>query len=79
MATKKPVRYSPPAKPASPTLMGNQDLAHKGDSTTKNGKVCMTFWVTPEHRAEIKAYAAEHDTTASRLIVEGLKMRMGKE
>lgn len=57
------------------TLMGNQDLRAKGDSTTK-AKVCMTFWVTPEKRAEIKAYAADHDMTVSRLILESLNTRM---
>lgn len=79
MATKKPVRYSPPARPASPTLMGNQDTVNKGDSTStrKKGK-CITFWVTDAQKAEISAYAAEHNTTVSRLIVEGLEMRMNQ-
>lgn len=79
MATKKPVRYSPPVPtaPVSDTLMGNQDLQHKGDSTRagKKGK-CITFWVTDAQKAEISAYAAEHNTTVSRLIVEGLELRM---
>ncbi len=79
MATKKPVRYSPPAPtaPVSDTLMGNQDTVNKGDSTSsrKKGK-CVTFWVTDEKKAEIAAFAAEHDTTVSRLILEGLELRM---
>ncbi len=81
MATKKPVRYSPPVPtgPVSETLMGNQDLRYKGDSTStrKKGK-CITFWVTDEQKAAISAYAAEHNTTVSRLIVEGLEMRMNQ-
>lgn len=65
--------------PVSSTLMGNQDTVNKGDSTSsrKKGK-CITFWVTPEQKAEISAYAAEHNTTVSRLIVEGLEMRMNQ-
>ena len=80
MATKKPVLYSPPVKSASATLMGNQDLKNKGDSTSprKRGK-CITFWVTDEQKAEISAYAAEHGTTVSRLIVEGLELRMRRK
>lgn len=79
MATKKPVRRTSIPSTASKTLMGNQDLRGKGDSTStrKKGK-CITFWVTEEQKAEISAYAAEHNTTVSRLIVEGLEMRMGK-
>lgn len=75
MATKKPVRYSPPVKTASPTLMGNQDLS-KGDSTTRGDKVCVTFWCSPEKRAEMKAFAADHDMTVSRLILEAVEARM---
>lgn len=63
----------------SSTLMGNQDTVNKGDSTStrKKGK-CITFWVTDEQKAEISAFAAEHNTTVSRLIVEGLEMRMNQ-
>lgn len=58
-------------------LMGNQDTRHKGDSTSSRKKSkCITFWVTDEQKAEISAYAAEHNTTVSRLIIEGLEMRM---
>lgn len=81
MPTKRPQRRTAPvAETASRTLMGNQDLQHKGDSTSsrKKGK-CITFWVTDEQKAEISAYAAEHNTTVSRLIVEGLEMRMKRE
>ena len=79
MATKKPVRRAMVDTPVSPTLMGNQDTVNKGDSTNsrKKGK-CITFWVTDEQKAEISAYAAEHNTTVSRLIVEGLEMRMNQ-
>ena len=80
MPTKRPQRrIAPMAETASKTLMGNQDLQHKGDSTStrKKGK-CITFWVTDEQKAEISAYAAEHNTTVSRLIVEGLELRMNQ-
>lgn len=80
MPTKRPQRRTAPvAEAASSTLMGNQDTVNKGDSTNtrKKGK-CITFWVTDEQKAEISAYAAEHNTTVSRLIVEGLEMRMNQ-
>lgn len=80
MPAKRPVRrMSVPAEAAS-TLMGNQDTVHKGDSTStrKKGK-CITFWVTDEQKAEISTYAAAHNTTVSRLIIEGLEMRMNRE
>lgn len=79
MATKKPVRRAMVDTQVSSTLMGNQDTVNKGDSTStrKKGK-CITFWVTDEQKAEISAYAAEHNTTVSRLIVEGLEMRMNQ-
>lgn len=81
MPTKKPVRRMPSSLDAVPTtLMGNQDLQHKGDSTSsrKKGK-CITFWVTDEQKAEISTFAAEHNTTVSRLIVEGLELRMNQD
>ncbi len=80
MATKRPVRRVSAPTDSSATLMGNQDLRHKGDSTTqrKKGK-CITFWVTDEQKAEISSYAAEHNTTVSRLIVEGLELRMNRD
>ena len=80
MPTKRPQRRTAPvAEAASSTLMGNQDTVNKGDSTSsrKKGK-CITFWVTDEQKAEISAFAAEHNTTVSRLIVEGLELRMNR-
>lgn len=80
MPAKRPVRRMQVLQEPAPTLMANQDLRHKGDSTSsrKKGK-CITFWVTDEQKAEISAYAAEHNTTVSRLIVEGLEMRMKRD
>lgn len=80
MPAKRPVRRIQVPQEPAPTLMANQDLRHKGDSTSsrKKGK-CITFWVTDEQKAEISAYAAEHNTTVSRLIVEGLEMRMKRD
>lgn len=77
MPAKRPVRRMVVPDEAAPTLMANQDTRHKGDSTNtrKKGK-CITFWVTDEQKTEISAYAAEHNTTVSRLIVEGLELRM---
>lgn len=79
MPTKRPQRRTAPvAETASRTLMGNQDLQHKGDSTARKKGKCITFWVTEEQKQEISAYAADHNTTVSRLIVEGLEMRMNQ-
>ena len=77
MATKRPVRRTVAPAPPSATLMGNQDTRGKGDSTSR--KKGITFWVTEEQKQEISAYAAEHNTTVSRLIIEGLEMRMKRE
>lgn len=77
MPTKKPVRRVAMPDVASKTLMGNQDTRRKGDSTGRD-KVCVTFWVTPEKREELKAYAADHDMTQSRVIVEGLNWRLSQ-
>ena len=81
MPTKRPQRRTAPvAEAASSTLMGNQDTVNKGDSTNtrKKGK-CITFWVTDGQKSEISAYAAEHNTTVSRLILEGLELRMKQD
>lgn len=79
MATKRPVRRTVASSSPSPTLMGNQDTQNKGDSTARKKGKCMTFWVTEEQKREISAYAADHNMTVSRLIIEGLEMRMSKE
>lgn len=77
MATKKPARRiaTASARP-SETLMGNQDTRHKGDSTARKKGKCITFWVTDEQKREINAFAANHNMTVSRLIIEGLEIRM---
>lgn len=79
MATKRPVRRTATPARAAETLMGNQDTRHKGDSTARKKGKCVTFWVTDEQKQEISAYAAEHNTTVSRLIIEGLEMRMKRD
>ena len=76
MAIKKPARRIMPAGEASATLMGNQDTRGKGDSTSRKKDKCITFWVTDEQKQRISTYAADHNTTVSRLIIEGLEMRM---
>lgn len=80
MATKKPVRRMATAQ-ATPSakLMGNQDTRHKGDSTTRKKGKCVTFWVTDEQKRAINAFAADHNMTVSRLIIEGLEMRMSQD
>lgn len=67
------------AETASMTLMGNQDTRGKGDSTSRKKGKCITFWVTEEQKQEISSYAADHNVTISRLIIEGLEMRMQKD
>jgi hypothetical protein len=39
----------------------------------------VTFWVTDEQKQAINAYAADHNMTVSRLIIEGLEMRMNRD
>lgn len=82
MAVKK-AKWQMPQKGVAPkrTLMENQDTVHKGDSTgteRKKKSKMLSVWVTPEQKAEISAYAADHNMTVSRLIIEGLEMRMNK-
>ena len=80
MATKRPVRRVANTSPkASTTLMGNQDVRHKGDSTSRKKDKLMTFWVTEDQKQAITTYASDHNMTVSRLIVEGLEMRMGTD
>lgn len=80
MPTKRPQRRTAPmAETASMTLMGNQDTRGKGDSTSRKKGKCITFWVTEEQKQEISSYAADHNVTVSRLIIEGLEMRMRKD
>ena len=67
------------AETASMTLMGNQDTRGKGDSTSRKKGKCITFWVTEEQKQEISSYAADHNVTVSRLIIEGLEIRMQKD
>lgn len=80
MPAKRPERRMPDVAASPKTLMGNQDLQHKGDSTRsgKKGK-CITFWVTPAQKSEISAYANEHNMSVSRLIIEGLELRMSRK
>lgn len=81
MATKRPERRMPNAadKPAKKTLMDNQDTTGKGDSSAHKKTRQMTFWVTEGQRARIKKYAQQHDMSVSRLVIEGLEMRMKRE
>ena len=73
MAIKKPTRRVMPVGEASMTLMGNQDTRNKGDSTSRKKGECITFWVTEEQKQEMSTYAAEHNTTVSRIIIEALR------
>lgn len=77
MATKKPSRRVPTRTEPAETMMGNQDTVNKGDSTARS-KVLVTFWTTPERRAAMKEFAAEHEMSMTRLIIEGIEMRMKK-
>ena len=49
---------------------------HETTVPTKCSTQCITFWVTEEQKQEISAYAAEHNMTVSRLIIESLELRM---
>lgn len=62
-------------------LMDAQDMRGKGSSAARHGKKnkCMTFWVTEDFKARVAAYADEHEISISRLIVEGLEMRMKRK
>lgn len=80
MPAKKPQRRVPAQdEAASPTLMGNQDTKNKGDSGAVKKDKLMSFWVTPGQYEEIKGYAQAHRMSMSRLIIEGLEMRMRQE
>ena len=79
MAIKKPTRRVMPVGEASMTSWVSQDNTNKGNSTKYDKKgECITFWVTEEQKQEMSTYAAEHNTTVSRIIIEGLEIRMGK-
>lgn len=75
MAPKKPIRRVAKSEAAN-TLMGNQDTHNKGDSMSRKKGKCVTFWVTDEQKQAISSYALDHNMTVSRLIIEGLEMRM---
>lgn len=85
MAIRKPrprfdpiLKPGPSGGPAPKKLMDNQDTKRKGDSYGRE-RVQLTFWVTPEKKDEIKAFAAARDMTVSRLIVESIDERMSRE
>ena len=79
MATKRPVRRTVAPATPSATLMGNHVSRDYGDSTSRKKGKYVTLWDTEEKQPEISAYDAEHNTTVSRLIIEGLEMRMKRE
>lgn len=59
--------------------MGNQvTRGRRGSTSRKKGK-CITFWVADEQKRAISAYAADYNMTVSRLITEGLEMRMSQD
>lgn len=65
------------------TLMENQDENKGSGAGPKRRKpevrkksVCVTFWCTPEQKEAIQTYADGHYMSMSRLIQEGLEMRM---
>ena len=65
-----------PAGEASTTLMGTQDTRSKGDSTARKKDSCIIFWAADGQKQKTSTYAADHNTTVSGLIIEGLEMRM---
>lgn len=59
-------------------LMDNQDTENKGDSVGTK-KVMITFWTTPEKKAELKEYAAAHGVTQTHVLIDGLNWALKQE
>ena len=72
MAIKKPARRIMPAKEASMTLMGNQDTRGRGNLTARKKDSCIIFWDADGQKQKTSAYAADHNTTVSELIIEAV-------
>lgn len=83
MAVKKKQPEWTAPKDAEPKkkLMDNQDTKAKGDSTARGRKKSkmVSVWMTPEQKAKYSGYAAEHDMSLSRLIIEGLELRIKQD
>lgn len=80
-----PVKKRPDMSPvgdrglrASKTLMGNLDTAARGDGA-KVPKIPTTILLPADLKDEAQRFARENDSSLTSIIIQGLKMRMGKE
>lgn len=58
--------------------MDAQDTRHKGDSLD-NGKVMMSFMIPADLRQELRDRAAKLGTSSTRLIVDGIRLRLKQD
>lgn len=73
---KKPVErpgYHPTGR-----LMDMQDTKNKGDGLN-TGKVMMSFMIPRDLRDELRVRAQELGTSSSRLILDGIRLRLKQE
>lgn len=73
----KPIRANRPDEPTG-RLMDLQDTKHKGDSEG-NDKTMMSFMIPVDLKKELKERAACLGTSASRLIVDGVRLRLKQD
>lgn len=66
------------AKNPNAKLMDNQDTKNKGDSLGTE-RVMITFWTTPEKKAELKEYAASHGVTQTHVLMDGLNWALKQD
>ena len=58
--------------------MDAQDTRQKGDSLD-NGKVMMSFMIPADLRQELRERAAKLGTSSTRLIVDGIRLRLKQD
>lgn len=74
----KPVRARRPGGKPTDRLMDMQDTRHKGDGRGGD-KVMMTFMIPADLRQELRERADELGTSSARLILDGIRMRLGQD
>lgn len=62
----------------APKLMDVQDTKHKGDSLD-GGKVMMSFMIPIDLKTELKERAGRLGTSSTRLIVDGIRLRLKQQ
>ena len=78
MAIKPTMPVRVPRGGRAPRLMDAQDTRHKGDSLD-NGKVMMSFMIPADLRQELRDRAAKLGTSSTRLIVDGIRLRLKQD